>query len=100
MDLNWKRIKKSNIYEALYISDSSDSDNDKKKIHLCEECKRKNFSRKSYRNNYIFNNNIDINNKINIIDNNMKKLYIDNKTNDNSLNPSKKPRNFGCGIYE
>lgn len=97
MDINWKRIINQNIYDNLYISDSdSDSGN---KPYLCNECKKK-ICRKSYKRTIGNINNNDIENNIKIIENNIKFLNLENKTNDNSLNPMKKPRNIGCGIYD
>lgn len=110
MDLDWKRIKKQNIYDALYISDSSESENDelvinspKQKVklpYLCDSMRNKKICRKSYKNTYNNNTNPIIEKNILLLEKSINNLCIDIRTNDNHTYPNKKPRNFGCGIYE
>lgn len=107
---NKKCDKKKNIYDILYISDSSDSDKDdynenyqkqsNKNNIYCITYKKKILCHNSYRNEY---NNIDnniIDNNILLLENSVKNIQLDISTNDKNKNIKlNRPKNIGCGIY-
>ena len=89
MNLDWTRVKKQNIYDSIYISDSSDNEsNNKERISLkckntekyCKRAPSKIFCRKYYRNRVIKNNNIIINEDIINIEKKIKLMTIDYNT--------------------
>ena len=110
MDLDWKRIKNQNIYDALYISDSSESENEEliinppkqktKLPYLCDNMINKKICRKSFKNTYNNYTNPIIDKNILLLEKSINKLCINIRTDDKLFTPNKKPRNLGCGIYE
>lgn len=108
--MDWNRIKNQNIYDALYISDSEDSVNDElvlnppnrraKIPYLCDSYEKKIFCRKSYKNTINKYDNTILEKNIKLLEKSINKLCIDIRSDDKFLYPNKKPRNFGCGIYD
>lgn len=102
MTLDWNRITKKNIYDALYISDGSDEEKDMiKTISSKPKNKRpyeynnldKNIKcHKSYKNSD--------NNVISSLEKDLNNLCIDKRNNNEFIKYIKKPRNLGCGIYD